>query len=661
MSYHIVSCRVASYRIVSCRIVSCRIVSYRVVSCRIVSYRSILSDVDIILREINNMFVCTQGITAHENFWGYQHGTAMRFQHCPIGYCVTVPKPTSVNTCMHNRHGRLCGRCNAGFSDALFSPVCVEDDKCSLMWVLPLALAFGLLYALFLLFQPDIKQFLFSQQVSNPLFIAKWRRAKNKALHKTHANGRANKMEMRKPEAEAEANSMAHMCTDIDEVNESCIARSKIATSTANGDACPVDGSEDGVFRTTDCGSGFLIILFYYIQDALLLKVKTVSWSGEGRRERQVKTVLFGVFKLQFELIEFIDGACAAPGMSGVTKTMAKALIVPYVIVIFATMYACYRWIRFCSRRRPATPTRAEVDAGGRKTATARLAAGFVLALMFMFQKMGTTTFTLLNCVPVKDGRVLFIDGAVTCYAYWQYGVMAYAMLCVTPFFIVLLIGPPLLQRGHIGLRQFFAGCLLPLPLSAYWLGKWAFGRQRRRRRRTLRADERSVVNLLQGPFKDDAHGGCVCWAGVLIGRRLVLILLFTFVNDSLVRLLLMLLSCFLILLHHVHVKPYKDARANVAGTASAAGLVALGSINLVRAGFEAAEYTPTGPNAVLMKMFLDIENALILWLPFGVLSLLVVLLFFRIAVWLSERILTVRDANNEEDATQLNELSSSL
>lgn len=384
--------------------------------------------------------------------------------------------------------------------------------------------------------------------------------------------------------------------------------------------------------------------------------MKTVSLTGEGRRERQVKSVLFGLFKLQFELIEFIDGVCAASGMTGVPKMMTKALIVPYIILIFATMYALYRWARVCRWKR--STRRSSKETTDRKSVTARLASGFILALMFMFQKMGTTTFTLLNCVPVDDGRVLFIDGTVTCYQYWQYGVMAYAVSCVTPFFIVLLVGPPLMQRGYIGLRQFFAGCLCPLPLSVYWVGKWAFGR-RRRRWRPLREDEQAVVNLLQGPFKDDPRGGLgsACWAGVLIGRRLVLVLLFTFVNDSLVRLLLMLLACFLILLHHVHVQPYKDARANIAGTASAAALVALGSINLVRAGFEAAEYTPTGPNAVLMKIFLDIENALLLWLPVCVLLLLILLLLFRIAVWLGGCTLRTRTsrANGEEDAIQLN------
>ena len=80
---------------------------------------------------------------------------------------------------------------------------------------------------------------------------------------------------------------------------------------------------------------------------------------------------------------------------------------------------------------------------------------------------------------------------------------------------------------------------------------------------------------------KDDGYG--LCWAGVLIGRRLVLILLYTVVNDALVRLLAMLLFCFVVLLHHVNVQPYRHRVGNIAGTFSATALVTLGTVNLVR------------------------------------------------------------------------------
>ena len=119
-----------------------------------------------------------------------------------------------------------------------------------------------------------------------------------------------------------------------------------------------------------------------------------------------------------------------------------------------------------------------------------------------------------------------------------------------------------------------------------------------------------------------------------------------------------MLLSCFIILLHHVHVNPYKDKRGNIAGTASASALVMLGTINLVRAGFEAAEYTPTGPNGTLMKAFLEIENILMLWMPLTVMSVVTCILVIRVTIsicrCLSKQTPSDMRAGHEEEDEQL-------
>jgi hypothetical protein len=231
--------------------------------------------------------------------------------------------------------------------------------------------------------------------------------------------------------------------------------------------------------------------------------------------------------------------------------------------------------------------------------------------------------------------QVLFVDGTVTCYTSWQYAVIVYAVACVTPFCLILAFGPELLRRGRLTLTEFFIGCLCPLPVLAVilyrrlregpyfpfsfitsstpaaafppsratpeavscgapgYLGdrqaasapvvngqqcsSWAL----RQRPFELGPGTVSALRTLQGPFRDNRYG--VCWAGVLVGRRLVLILLYTFVNDALVRLLAMLVFCFIVLLHHVDVQPYRDRRGNAAGTASAAALVILGTINLIR------------------------------------------------------------------------------
>ena len=207
----------------------------------------------------------------------------------------------------------------------------------------------------------------------------------------------------------------------------------------------------------------------------------------------------------------------------------------------------------------------------------------------------------------------------------------------MTPFCLILSVGPEQLRRGRLTLTEFFIGCLCPLPVLGLILyrrlrdgsypavieppnsvsrsshsapapapaakaaatsvgspinlptGSVSITVSTSNRRRQQGGSGRpalgpsvvAALQTLQGPFRENRFG--VCWAGVMVGRRLVLILLFTFVNDVLLRLLAMVVFCFVVLLHHVDVRPYRDRRGNAAGTASAAALVMLGTINLVK------------------------------------------------------------------------------
>jgi len=260
-----------------------------------------------------------------------------------------------------------------------------------------------------------------------------------------------------------------------------------------------------------------------------------------------------------------------------------------------------------------------------------------VLALLFTYQKLATTSFTLLNCVPVGNRSVLFAQGTVECYQTWQYAVAVYTATCIIPFCAALLIGPGLLKDRLIGLTELFLAFLLPLPFLVRWC--WLCFRRYRRCGGCFQPDEataalhgpeaKSVIQTLQGPFKDNVNRvfGSTCGQGMLIGRRLVLVLLYTFVNNTLIRTQCTMLLCFINLLHHVHTLPYRDRRGNAAGTASAVALVVVATINLLRAGFEAAEYVPRGPDALLMNVLEEVENCLMLWLPGAVMGFVVLLL----------------------------------
>ena len=76
-----------------------------------------------------------------------------------------------------------------------------------------------------------------------------------------------------------------------------------------------------------------------FFQDALLLQVSTVYVKAERKGEQVLKTVLSGLFKFQLDVFELIEEVCAIPDMTSVPKVATKALIVPFVILLFFTMY----------------------------------------------------------------------------------------------------------------------------------------------------------------------------------------------------------------------------------------------------------------------------------------------------------------------------------
>ena len=264
---------------------------------------------------------------------------------------------------------------------------------------------------------------------------------------------------------------------------------------------------------------------------------------AESKGEQVLKTVLAGLFKFQLDVFELIEEVCAIPNMTAVPKVATKALIVPFVIIIFFSMYilnCCVRLTKHKTYDRNPDSARMLHSTNVRKSFSTRLSSGFILALLFTFQKMGTTVFVLLNCVLIKEDVVLFIDGTITCYQYWQYGVMAYAICCVTPFFFVLLLGPGLLGQKEDTLGRIFLSMPISIASTAdLGLQKVMRHQEERTRGQPLPDDVTAILEVLQGPFRTFKTG--ICWSGVLIGRRLVLVLAYTFINDILIR----LLSCF--------------------------------------------------------------------------------------------------------------------
>jgi len=54
-------------------------------------------------------------------------------------YCRSTGENLKIDSCASRREGRLCGRCQPGYSEAWFSTLCVPNDDCGPVWLYALA------------------------------------------------------------------------------------------------------------------------------------------------------------------------------------------------------------------------------------------------------------------------------------------------------------------------------------------------------------------------------------------------------------------------------------------------------------------------------------------------------------------------------------------
>ncbi len=194
---------------------------------------------------------------------------------------------------------------------------------------------------------------------------------------------------------------------------------------------------------------------------------------------------------------------------------------------------------------------------------------------------------TLIYCVKYRDTKILHIDGTIDCYQPWQIGVMCFVFLWVVPLVFILIFGPGLLENKKISVSQFFLSCCLPVPFLIYWLIQYQIKpSQNAKQNHKVTSWQVILLQELQKSYRDIEliKVGPVCWLGVIKSRRLMLVIMYTFVSNYVVRLGLMISFTVLFLVLHIYLCPYKDKRANFLFTISLLATFVLGLLNFVKA-----------------------------------------------------------------------------
>jgi len=229
-------------------------------------------------------------------------------------YCRSSGDNLKIDSCALRREGRLCGRCQAGYSEAWFSTLCVPNDDCGPLWLYALTTTLGVMYALFLMFQADVKKFIFSGSLCRPAKNAQptnsvdcysnlpstsptptfWSRQ-----DKTTQRIELTKFEdYAAPSDYARLNHTSAQTTDDDEsTNNGLLLFPVPVTSSSTSDFRrhptdkPAQRQDGGTTTAADrepvevsiaVDYGCIVILVYYLQDSQLLNVKTVYTSRQS-------------------------------------------------------------------------------------------------------------------------------------------------------------------------------------------------------------------------------------------------------------------------------------------------------------------------------------------------------------------------------------------
>lgn len=571
---------------------------------------------------------CSISPIAKPSYWGAQQNNTLNFYRCPKSYCCTSLDCPSFNTCDSNRNGKLCGKCAKDYTQALFSTKCVLETECGDYYIIALAGFLGVAYTAFLMFQKDITNWL----MSSPVKVHKKHSSKKDIeCHAVKSKAVINTVSAVVGEELSDVNMQrGHIngaCNEEEENQEKTeLNEEKCKPEVVEKEEFNDEGTEAGdngdVTKKRKSGGSFLVLLFYYFQDAALIKIHTVYVQSKAYIDN-IETVVSEIFRFRFNFFSLVASElCIFPGMDMLQREFLLAIFAPMLIFTSGLMYVLFKLIHRYSQR--------ECWEG----LALRALAALILGLLFSYQKLATTSMSFLYCVPVMETKILFLDGTVDCYETWQYITLAYLIVCIFPFSIHLAVAPAFLERGWISFPEFVIASIIPLPFLLSWVIRFRAQKKKFKMKRT--AEVETIVSILQGPYRNFTLPGILksfCWSGMIMARRLMLMIAKTFITNVLFSLSVAFVTCIFAILQHIEVKPYKDSLSNVAGTVSAGALVIVSSINLIKAAFEAAEYVPVGPVMDFMANLDVIESLVLVWIPLVGLVILTLALCVRVCI----------------------------
>ena len=389
---------------------------------------------------------CTGPIKAVPNYWGYKESKddSVTMIRCPDGYCCTGNGTCeTINSCNINRTGNICGKCQKGLSEVLFSTECLSVDSCVGAIALLYYTICVIVYVAFLASYKDL------QKYATTKIKDLYKRIKDQVCLYWKKNDSTNSDEHNeKPDEEIE----------VDIKNEKTDPDTQRRREKSEN-----DGSHDKnkvKDNKSDDSTKYIQILFFYIQDAVLFKIH-IPGQNYPKKGTIEKILSFSPKILTLTYSKVIH-TCFSYVETPVSKILFEMFFGIYLIFIIWLLYLI---VKLTSKFLKKT---SNIWAKFKSC----LLRAFLLGMLFSYQNLVMGAFTLVRCVDFANIKVLHIEGDVKCYNWWQYLVMCYIIFFIIPVFLALSHFPHYIKDKYMSVKTFILSCLFPAPVIMYYVIK---------------------------------------------------------------------------------------------------------------------------------------------------------------------------------------------
>ena len=558
---------------------------------------------------------CVNGIQSKGNYWGRSDPNSgkVTFTLCPASYCCkSLKNCTSYNTCGKNRKGRLCGDCENGYSLSLLSQnKCVfktECEKQTVLWTMYLVVTITACF--FTMYGADAWK----------LVISLLKKVSKRLIYKE----KGDTDDSNSPIIEYEGN------------QQEPLIRNQI-----NPSLTPPNNTEKnftGMVKTT----------FFFYQTASIIRVQASAKAAYNMPG--LIGLMTSFFNIKIDVTKGAVTLCPFDTSSVViveafrssVPLMSLLLILCVMVIVRAVM----KLKNHLASKTQQTPSSSHVDSdsllqsehpaadhpfppetnlpAAKTDFTCRLKGGYVNLMLLGYSSVALFSLRSVYCVNLDDSAsektYLYVQASVECYQLWQQSMIAAILVWIAPFPIVLYIGCRLLRSHHITPNQFLV--ILTFPPACLFFCRGGHGR------RNLafqdedigkRTSEREhVLSVLNEPFRgtNKSDNNALIWEPVLIGRRLVLIFMTTFILSPILRLYPVGLVLVLFAIHDHLTKPYSSNHLNLLQFLSTLVLLLLLLLNMFWALSNDIDLVKKPEYFILGEIFIVLE-VVVLVLPF--------------------------------------------